>query len=564
MSKKSIKSSFLLCLFLSLQTASPSGRGDTFVKFFHINSENLQEVFDVDPNYWNNEKQDNLRSYFRSDTFDSLKETFFRAKTVEGLEKEMRNMDTNAKKILFSIYCQIIEKCCFSELNLLSEEDTHTGTRSIKIERSKIKDLFSKYRNFFLKKHAEVLLNRAFAHSLTYLLCTEKIRNPYCFEKITDESIDESIGKINKSQEEKNYKEVEKKVYIPNAKLKITTTAVIKDATDRDRYKTISKLQSAPLNPSACNTSLIALELFDKMWRQNEAKRPEDPLYTFVLESHYIQSGVHQGLTASSFDPRALYGVLSYIRDNTAETKFEKRGPFETFYDPCGGWGERFFAAALAKEDNFTTIKVNDLNHDLKEGYEKLKKRYEDFCKENNLKNITFTYEDALKNESNQEAKSNDFIFTGLPFFDREVYPNMLKEWTTKGRGKPGKYAFQKWLAEWTVPLIEKLIASLSPGGILAFNIGSTDQMPLAHELGTLLAGSENYSETRSCGKGSSIFGQSFEGSKIFKDNITDYTKKLWGKIFYGVKGARGDYSPIIILQKKMHTDVEPQSNPTQ
>ena len=68
--------------------------------------------------------------------------------------------------------------------------------------------------------------------------------------------------------------------------------------------------------------------------------------------------------------------------------------------------------------------------------------------------------------------------------------------------------------------------------------------------------GSEAYNED------SEYCPKNFEGSKVYKDNITDYTKSLWGKIFYGQKKAKGNYSPIIILQKKMHKDVDLQSNP--
>ena len=544
---------------------------ESFVTRFHIDPEKLSEVFNEAPVYWNDEKQNNLKKYFESNVFEKMKETFFLPKTITALEEEKINMNEDTKKKLFITYCKIIEKYCFSDLDLLSEKNIGTSTRSIKIEPSKIRDLFSEYKKSFPEKHAEILLIRALAHSLTYLFHTEIIRNPHKYEEFTEEQIEDSIQNISDSQNEENYgvpkqKDNDKKsdaLYITNKQLTKQISYVINEATNEQRYVTLAALQSQPTDPTIMSTSQVAGLVFHKLWDDMDkgAKRKDE-----LRESHYMQECVNAGLTASSFDPRALYGTLNYIRDNTVEKKFEKRAPFETFYDPCGGWGERFFAAALSNEDSikdFKTIKVNDLNHDLNEGYKELEKKYKEFCKEKklkNLKNITFTYEDALKNTLNQGTETNDFIFTGLPFFNQEKYPHMLEAWL-----EGGQEARTNWLKKWTVPLIEKLIKSLSPGGILAFNIGSSFDMPLAEELRVLLAGSVNYEGDQTYKKTykkSKILDSGSTGSKVYKDNITDYTKKLWGKIFYGCKKARGNYSPMIILQKKMNKGVAPEQDP--
>lgn len=162
------------------------------------------------------------------------------------------------------------------------------------------------------------------------------------------------------------------------------------------------------------------------------------------------------------------------------------------------------------------------MNFDLEEGYEKLKNRYETFIEKNDTKKILFTYEDALE----LDPGSNDFIFTGLPFFDREKYPNAALSGDDESESYQSRYT--RWIENWTTPLILKLIDSLSPGGILAFNIGNSKALPLAD-----------------------VLFEDIKDKDIFKNNITPYTQSLWGKIFYGKVNKSRTNSEIIILQEK-------------
>ena len=74
-----------------------------------------------------------------------------------------------------------------------------------------------------------------------------------------------------------------------------------------------------------------------------------------------------------------------------------------------------------------------------------------------------FTYQDALQYDSG----TNDFIFTGLPFFTLELYPNVKYDNCNK-RNKELKYVEKDergqklWVKNWLAPLIKKLMKSLN------------------------------------------------------------------------------------------------------
>ncbi|OJU72857.1 MAG: hypothetical protein BGO07_01425 [Alphaproteobacteria bacterium 40-19] len=161
-------------------------------------------------------------------------------------------------------------------------------------------------------------------------------------EEITEKNVENSIFEIQNSQKNQNYMVKNEGIFIPGVYRQEKVSGAIKEATDSQRYKTIGKWASTPINHTEYpkKTSLLAVDIFQEMQNNPGFIKPIDEL-------NYRQVGVAQGVAASSFDPRTFYGILSYIKDHTNEKEFQEMPPLKTFYDPCGGWGKRFFSALL-------------------------------------------------------------------------------------------------------------------------------------------------------------------------------------------------------------------------
>ena len=465
-----------------------------------------------------NVTNENLTKYFTNKAFTSdlgLKDRCIHKKQksyTAMLEEKAKNTKIDAT---FPMYCQIIEDLCFVNLNLLSEV-LDSGERILNISSQQFTEYLDEIKKRFNlpPAHTSFIVEHAFIDAFTYLFFNNIISNPYS-KKWSEDAVKESIKYIKNIQKTENYKkdlfeELTDVVYIPGSKVPSNQSyyrAVIQDATDSERYKV--KVQTKESIVQHQN-NVLALARIGKTFYNDSyvLLNPE-----FIGETHYRRATIREGIEASSFDPRALYGVLDYIKDYSGPGQFETMPKLKTFYDPCGGWGERFTSAAFLDREgqNFESIKVNDLNHDLKNGYEKLKQRISQDLKESKKpeKKITFTYRDALTHDSGP----NDFIFTGFPFFSIEQYPHANLSYH-RPHLSVQKNKEKAWIKNWMVPLLHKLIKTLNPGGILAFNLCDYKEHPLLTQL-----------------------KKELDQDEAFQSNVTPYSFSLWSKIFYTAHG---------------------------
>jgi hypothetical protein len=509
------------------------------------------------------EKEDlneNIKSYIQKlDTPPTplLEEDFFvqrinskiNKNTFDKISNQMIN--ENDKKSSFDLYRTITEKLC-GHTKLILKKGSADSFSLDDIDKEKIDNLINKIKNNIIissnKELVDFIIKHAISDSITYLMYQSKIRNPFKYEKFSQEEISKSIRYIMNFQNWKNYSPASEgsTVFIPGPvkKKKIKSTALIEQYTNKERYAASSKSAPSPLDLTTFSKKSNYLGIVVREMLYSLEKNEK----SIISEKTFKNAANKKILVPNSFDLRTFKGLISYISKNIGDNKFAKC-EYKVFYDPCGGWGERFFSALIdqSKDTQYLKeIKVNDINRKLEKQYKELENEYEkikaakNFVRENS---VIFSFEDAL----NKDSEGNDIIFTGLPFFTLEKYDNANAEeysknsfetsetniksdlLTEKNVSNIKKDKKQLWVENWLTPLIRKLINSLNPNGILAFNLGNSKSVPLANLLQEELKKYKEYFQ------------------------VTRFTQNLWNKIQYNnrANALSTNTSPIIILQKK-------------
>lgn len=507
--------------------------------------------------------------------------------TLDKISKQIINKTD--KESSFDLYRTITETlCCHTKLILKKDslDDSLDPFSLDDIDKKKMDSLINEIKNestFNNTELADFITERAISDSIAYLMYQSKIKNPFKCEEFSQQEINKSRKYISKFQEWKNYSTKESTVFIPGPveKKKIKSAALIEQYTNKERYAASSKSAPSPLDLTTFRKKSNYLGIVVREMLYSLEKNKE----SIISEKTFKDAANKKRLVPNSFDLRTFNGLISYISNNTGKNRFAKCD-YKVFYDPCGGWGERFFSALIDQHKDtrgLKKIRVNDINSNLEKQYKKLEYEYRKIKEENEVKvvnrrnevkvvngrikrvcpskfgsekSVIFSFEDALT----RDPGKNDIIFTGLPFFTLEKYAHANAEDYAKNSAEESKINInfdllaeeegsdvkedkqQLWVQNWLTPLIRKLINSLNPHGILAFNLGNSKSAPLAKLLKEELKNCEEYKQ------------------------VTNFTQSLWGKIQYNNRAdsLSSHASPIIILQKKMPTDVEPQSNPTQ
>lgn len=528
--------------------------------------ENLKKKFNENIQSYNQNKDTPPNLLIEQDFFVQRMNSKINKNILDKISKQIINKTD--KESSFDLYCTITEKlCCHTKLIL--KKDSLDPFSLDDIDKKEMDILINEIKNestFDNTELADFITGRAISDSIAYLMYQSKIKNPFKCEEFSQQEINKSRKYISKFQEWKNYSTKESTVFIPGPveKKKIKSAALIEQYTNKERYAASSKSAPSPLDLTTFRKKSNYLGIVVREILYSLEKNKE----SIISEKTFKDAANKKRLVPNSFDLRTFNGLISYISNNTGKNRFAKCD-YKVFYDPCGGWGERFFSALIDQHKDtrdLKEIRVNDINSNLEKQYKELEDEYMKIKEENEVKvvngrfgskkSVIFSFEDALT----RDPGKNDIIFTGLPFFTLEKYAHANAEDYAKNSAEESKINInfdllaeeegsdtkkdkqQLWVQNWLTPLIRKLINSLNPNGILAFNLGNSKSAPLAGLLKEELKNCTEYQQ------------------------VTNFTQSLWGQIQYNnrANSLSSQASPIIILQKKMPTDVEPQSNPTQ
>lgn len=367
-------------------------------------------------------------------------------------------------------------------------------------------------------KQINKLINSALSQVLCYLICGQQILNP--FKERDRQGIERCISVLSDEKMQKMLPEKTKEGnFVVGGLPHHYLYKLTRYYTDEERYKTkvVRGIHAFNVDELVTDNKFIMM-LYDII---KTALCRSDKCSTFTA-NNIIAGAYENSYVAGNFNPLTLYQVINYIKDSARNNKFATPMPdFDSFYDPCGGWGERMVAACLARYPaQFKTIVINDLNKDLKGAYNGILTELKDQVSQ---KEISFSYEDAL---SKQNKDKMDLIFTGLPFFNTEQYRNCELE-------RYGKN-YKQWLDNWCVPLIKKLvIEDLKPGGILAFNLGKT-------RIGTKNCNEYDLVKLLLDRLHNDSVNESFRGA------LSTQSKLNHNNVFYGMK----QYSNIVFFQR--------------
>lgn len=135
-------------------------------------------------------------------------------------------------------------------------------------------------------------------------------------------------------------------------------------------------------------------------------------------------------------------------------------------YDFSSGWGDRAIAAALSNSVNVYV--GTDPNHDLVDGHEKLKRKFESVSTTK-----LYLYNHPAESIDLEQifgpaggSGGPDLIFTSPPFFDYEIYNKDEKQ------SIHGKADFNDWYENWLLPVTIKAWDHLKMNGHLVYHLG--------------------------------------------------------------------------------------------
>ena len=156
---------------------------------------------------------------------------------------------------------------------------------------------------------------------------------------------------------------------------------------------------------------------------------------------------------------------------NTAEGLIQEfAGAGATVLDPCHGWGGRLTGALLADASLYVGVDPSDEAH---RGVERIAEAFLPYCSNSRAEFILSPFEDA-----DLGGRTFDFALTSPPYFDVEQYHG-------EGQAHIRYPKYDKWVAGFYRPLIEKTYAALKPGGVFAINVGS-QSYPLVQDAQTI------------------------------------------------------------------------------
>lgn len=135
--------------------------------------------------------------------------------------------------------------------------------------------------------------------------------------------------------------------------------------------------------------------------------------------------------------------------------------------DPCHGWGGRMLGFLLSDARDYDGFDVDPLTHD---GVEAMFNDLRGFCPQKKTAELVLMpFEKASLRSGHY-----DFALTSPPYFDTEKYGGEQSSWRVHN-------SFEKWVAGFYRPLIEKTHAALKTDGVFALQIGN-QRYPLEAE----------------------------------------------------------------------------------
>ena len=168
--------------------------------------------------------------------------------------------------------------------------------------------------------------------------------------------------------------------------------------------------------------------------------------------NHQFRKGVEASIYYDQ-NPASALSLRKYIpsqfRPSAAKALIDHFG-VETFYDPCGGWGDRLVAAQASEIEYY----CRDVNPLVFSGYALQQHEFGG--------NVDF----ELKGAEVDAPIYNyfDMVFTSPPYYKIEKYQGDEQSYK--------KYkTFDQWVGSFLLPMLEHALASLKPNGVLAINI---------------------------------------------------------------------------------------------
>jgi len=142
----------------------------------------------------------------------------------------------------------------------------------------------------------------------------------------------------------------------------------------------------------------------------------------------------------------------SQFRPSAAKCIFEKYKP-RSYYDPCGGWGDRLTAAMAT---HIPEIYVRDVNPLVFCGYTQQVNRY---CPDDSIVKMELN-----GCENSIPMTDIDLIFTSPPYWKVEHYQGELQSFR--------KYKkFKNWLEDFLFVTIQNSLSALSQNGVFCLNV---------------------------------------------------------------------------------------------
>lgn len=124
--------------------------------------------------------------------------------------------------------------------------------------------------------------------------------------------------------------------------------------------------------------------------------------------------------------------------------------------DPCAGWGDRLIGAMAGGCDMYVGVDPNECVH---KGYNKMIQFF-------NYEGKAKVYKDKFENFNNPNNIIYDMAYTSPPYFKMEIY-------STDNNQSVEQFPTEKlWFDNFLKVLLDKCIAYVKRGGIIAINIG--------------------------------------------------------------------------------------------
>ncbi|MDI1353228.1 MAG: hypothetical protein PSV35_10765, partial [bacterium] len=133
----------------------------------------------------------------------------------------------------------------------------------------------------------------------------------------------------------------------------------------------------------------------------------------FLINNTTLIKTIDRDNAVDKFQPAIVLDVIALLH-----SKFPNFKP-QSVFDPCGGWGDRLLAFLAA---NMNSIVYNDVNSDLKNGYEQIISHYATPEQKNNTRLLFKPAEDLVLTDICPNTDLLDFVFTGVPYFKKERY----------------------------------------------------------------------------------------------------------------------------------------------